>query len=140
MIAPHLTSGRRSGEGARKCPSAWIVAGALALSACATPARMHDEAQLNNVALGCGLALGELIQDESEKKLLLTVRSRESTLDELTPQELHIAQLLAGGRTTRQAAAALFLSPKTIEYHLRSVYRKLDVNSRQALAKALQPR
>jgi hypothetical protein len=47
----------------------------FALSACATPARMHDEAQLNRVALGCGLALGELIQDESEKKLLLTMRS-----------------------------------------------------------------
>ena len=53
----------------------WTVAPALTLSACATPARMHDEAQLNNVALGCGLALGELIQDESEKKLLLTMRS-----------------------------------------------------------------
>ena len=50
------------------------VSGALALSACATPARMHDEAQLNTIALGCGLALGELIQDESEKKLLLLVR------------------------------------------------------------------
>jgi len=36
---------------------------------------MHTEAQLNNVALGCGLALGELIQDESEKKLLLLVRN-----------------------------------------------------------------
>jgi hypothetical protein len=46
----------------------------VALSACATPARMHSEAQLNDIALGCGLALGELIQDESEKKLLLTVR------------------------------------------------------------------
>jgi hypothetical protein len=45
----------------------------LALTACATPARMHTEAQLNDVALGCGLALGELMQDESEKKLLLTV-------------------------------------------------------------------
>jgi hypothetical protein len=45
----------------------------LALSACATPARMHTDAQLNQVATGCGLALGELIQDESEKKLLLTV-------------------------------------------------------------------
>jgi hypothetical protein len=51
---------------------------ALAISACATPARMHDEAQLNSVALGCGLALGELMQDESEKKLLLTVRSQPS--------------------------------------------------------------
>jgi len=44
------------------------------LSACVTPAQMHSEAQLNDVALGCGLALGELIQDESEKKLLLMVR------------------------------------------------------------------
>jgi hypothetical protein len=42
-------------------------------SACATPAQMHTDAQLNTVALGCGLALGELMQDESEKKLLLTV-------------------------------------------------------------------
>ena len=50
----------------------------LGLSACATPARMHDEAQLNNVALGCGLALGELIQDESEKKLLLAIRTEPS--------------------------------------------------------------
>ena len=50
------------------------TAAIFALSACATPARMHSEAQLNDVALGCGLALGELIQDESEKKLLLMVR------------------------------------------------------------------
>ncbi len=50
------------------------VATAVALSACATPARMHDEAQLNAVATGCGLALGELIQDESEKRLLLLIR------------------------------------------------------------------
>jgi hypothetical protein len=35
---------------------------------------MHTEAQLNRVATGCGLALGEIIQDESEKKLLLTIR------------------------------------------------------------------
>ena len=45
----------------------------LFLAACATPAQMHTEAQLNEVATGCGLALGELIQDDSEKKLLLTV-------------------------------------------------------------------
>jgi hypothetical protein len=50
-----------------------ISAALLALSACATPARMHTEAQLNEVATGCGLALGELIQDESEKKLLLLI-------------------------------------------------------------------
>jgi DNA-binding CsgD family transcriptional regulator len=45
--------------------------------------------------------------------------------------------MLAEGRTTRQAAAALFLSPKTVEYHLRHVYLKLDVRSRAALADLL---
>jgi DNA-binding CsgD family transcriptional regulator len=72
-----------------------------------------------------------------------TLRRRDpSSLDELTPQELQIALLLAGGRTTREAATALFLSPKTIEYHLRHVYLKLGINSRDALAAALaaQPR
>ena len=53
------------------------LAGSL-LSACATPARMHDQAQLNSIALGCGLALGELIQDESEKRLVLMVRQNPS--------------------------------------------------------------
>ncbi len=57
-----------------------------------------------------------------------------SMVGELTPQELQIATMLANGRTTRETAAALFLSPKTIEYHLRHVYTKLDVHSREALA------
>lgn len=52
--------------------------GVLTLSACATPARMHTEAQLNDVGTRCGLALGELIQDESEKRLLLVIRSAPS--------------------------------------------------------------
>ena len=51
-----------------------LLALTVGLSACATPAQMHDEAQLNQVATGCGLALGELMQDESEKRLLLMIR------------------------------------------------------------------
>jgi DNA-binding CsgD family transcriptional regulator len=47
----------------------------------------------------------------------------------LTPQEMQIALALAGGKTTRETAAALFLSPKTIEYHLRHVYDKLGIHS-----------
>ena len=49
------------------------VATAFALSACVAP-QMHTEAQLNTVATGCGMALGELIQDEEQKKLLLAIR------------------------------------------------------------------
>jgi DNA-binding CsgD family transcriptional regulator len=68
----------------------------------------------------------------------VTARRRDvRTLDDLTPQELRIARLLADGRTTREAAAAIFVSPKTIEYHLGHVYRKLGVNSRAGLVSAL---
>lgn len=67
-----------------------------------------------------------------------TIRSRAGgALERLTPQELQIALLLAGGRTTKEAAAALFVSPKTVEYHLRHVYQKLGVGSRDALGAAL---
>jgi DNA-binding CsgD family transcriptional regulator len=70
-----------------------------------------------------------------------TARQRvASTRDQLTPQELQVALLLASGRTTREAAAALFLSPKTIEYHLRGIYRKLDVGSREELAATMAAR
>ncbi len=64
----------------RRCA---LTIAALALSACVTSARMHDEAALNNVALGCGLALGELIQDESEKKLLLLIHDSPSAQQRL---------------------------------------------------------
>ena len=68
-----------------------------------------------------------------------TARRRDATtLDELTPQEIQIARQLADGKTTREAAAAIFLSPKTVEYHLRNVYRKLGINSREELAAALK--
>lgn len=67
-----------------------------------------------------------------------TARRRDpATLNELTPQELQIALLLAERRTTRETGAALFLSPKTVEYHLRSIYRKLDISSRDQLVAAM---
>jgi DNA-binding CsgD family transcriptional regulator len=47
--------------------------------------------------------------------------------------------LLVEGRTTREAAASMFLSPKTIEYYLRNIYGKLDVRSRPELARAVAP-
>jgi DNA-binding CsgD family transcriptional regulator len=67
-----------------------------------------------------------------------TARRRDQTaVAELTPQELQIALRVAGGQTTRETAAALFLSPKTIEYHLRNIYRKLGISSRTELEAAM---
>jgi DNA-binding CsgD family transcriptional regulator len=45
--------------------------------------------------------------------------------------------LIGTGRTTKEAAGALFLSPKTVEYHLRHIYQKLDISSRTELAAAV---
>ena len=52
----------------------------------------------------------------------------------LTRQEEHVAELAATGATTREIAAAAFLSPKTVEYHLSRIYRKLGVRSKAELA------
>src|SRR5690606_1896398 len=53
--------------------------------------------------------------------------------DALTAQELHIARIVSTGATSREVGAQLFLSPRTIEAHLRSIFRKLGLTSRRQL-------
>jgi DNA-binding CsgD family transcriptional regulator len=58
-----------------------------------------------------------------------------STLLQLTPQELQVARFVATGLPTREVAAQLFLSPRTVEFHLRNVFAKLGISSRSQLAR-----
>lgn len=55
----------------------------------------------------------------------------------LTPTELRVAQLVASGKTNRDVAAGLFISPKTVEANLARVYRKLGINSRAELGRVI---
>ena len=79
----------------------------------------------------------ERARDELRAAGGVAPRRGQRPLDRLTPQELQVARLVARGDSNRDVAAALFLSPRTVEYHLHKVFRKLGVRARAELAAAL---
>ncbi len=104
--------------------------------------RRVDAREQLRVAREAFLAVGaEGFAERARHELLATgekVRKRrDDTRDELTPQEEQIARLAREGRTNPEIGAELFLSPRTVEWHLKKVFTKLGISSRRALRDAL---
>jgi DNA-binding CsgD family transcriptional regulator len=88
-----------------------------------------------SLARSCGAtALEEQARSELVASGARPRRRALSGVEALTPSELRVAALVAEGRSNREVAQALFLSEKTVEGHLRGVFRKLDIGSRVEVA------
>jgi DNA-binding CsgD family transcriptional regulator len=113
----------------------------LALGALQRRAKQRRAAQ---ASLGAALAgfqqLGARLWAEQARAQLAQLGGRRPQDATLTATETQIAALVAQGRTNRQVADALFVSPKTVEWNLSKVYRKLHVRSRAELAAKLARR
>jgi ATP/maltotriose-dependent transcriptional regulator MalT len=85
----------------------------------------------------------EAFAERAQRELLATgetVRKRSvETRDDLTAQEMQIALLARDGLSNPEIGTRLFISPRTVKYHLRKVFIKLDISSRNELDRALPP-
>jgi DNA-binding CsgD family transcriptional regulator len=96
-------------------------------------ARLHLRAALDGLERLGAAAWAERARDELRASGE-TARERDpSTADQLTPQERQIVRFVAEGSTNKQVAAQLFLSPRTVDHHLRNVFLKLGISSRAEL-------
>ena len=107
--------------------------------------RRHDAREELRFAHEMFTAMGaEAFAERARRELLATgetVRKRTvETRYDLTAQEAQIAQLAGDGRTNPEIGAELFISPRTVEWHLRKVYPKLGISSRRELRNALPGR
>jgi DNA-binding CsgD family transcriptional regulator len=104
--------------------------------------RRGDAREQLRTAYGMFAAMGaEAFAGRAARELRATgehPRKRRSagTTPQLTPQQAQIAQLASAGLPTREIAAQLFVSPRTIEYHLQNIFTKLDITSRAQLPRA----
>jgi DNA-binding CsgD family transcriptional regulator len=99
--------------------------------------RRRDARAAIDEARGAFAALGAALWEAQAAAELDRIGGRRSAGDELTPAEERVAALVAEGHTNKEVAAALFLTKRTVEFHLTHVYRKLGVRSRAELARRL---
>jgi len=101
-------------------------------------ARAPLERALELARRGGAVALQERARTEL---LAVGARPRRDALsgpDSLTPSERRVAELAAAGHVNREIARLLFVTPKTVEFHLRNTYRKLEIQTRRELGDALE--
>ncbi len=103
--------------------------------------RLDARAQLRIAHDAFNRAGAEAFAERARRELLATgetvPRRTAETRDVLTPQEAQIARLARDGHSNPEIGAQLFISPRTVEYHLRKAFRKLDVSTRKELRRAL---
>jgi DNA-binding CsgD family transcriptional regulator len=94
---------------------------------------------VTRVLVGRSSELGELhdVADQARSGGSATLVIRGESASDLTVREFQIAGLAADGLTSRAIGSQLFISPNTVEYHLKKVFQKLGVRSRILLAKAI---
>lgn len=92
-------------------------------------------AALESVGRGESLLDPAVTEKVLERVRRIAMGGQTDELAVLTSQEQKILMLVAEGKTNKEIAAALYLSPKTIEYHLANTFRKLDIHSRAELAR-----
>jgi DNA-binding CsgD family transcriptional regulator len=101
--------------------------------------RMEARRELRLALASFGELEAEAWAEQARRELRATgEKLRRATFapgDELTPQELQVALQVAEGKSNKEVAAALFLSPKTVEFHLVRVFRKLAIQSRTELVR-----
>jgi DNA-binding NarL/FixJ family response regulator len=141
-VPTRSTVRRSSGSSAPGCASSWPAPASSTANGCAAKNRRVDAREQLRSAHELFSSMGaDGFAERAARELLATGgrarKRRADTRGELTPQEAQIAHLAREGYSNPEMGAQLFISPRTVEYHLHKVFTKLAITSRIQLDGAL---